>query len=495
MKVQCAVCLVKKVKKKVAYCYKVDNKMDCHFVGNIPLRQGNQREFDNLQKVCSKCYLDAKRDYEVRTRKRKMLTTIEPTLPVKRVCGDSMTIENAVVNLELLLKLATQFASGCPLCVSPLKVISITTQGISPKIEAICSKGHPYNWWGSEIQENIKSLNTKIVIASETSGAGFTLMQDVFQVMNMPFISETTYLRKVKTLIPLVNNFVDDHLCEIQKEICEKESSQLQLDEQHSRSQRFTYGQAPYCTTTVIDCSSGLICFQEHASNADVGEVKCKAKLSHTKAMRQICLKINNLNHIVSDRSASGQKSIDTILCPVFPKLKKSLDLWHKTKDFGKTYRVSVCQRVKKRGSFLFPALQKLWFDKKLTGLKFKKHWVYCSENCDKDKKKFKKMWRGAKEHYVGKYNLSDDEVSCLDVWLEKQLIGCEFYLYGFRTNYTEGYHGLCNFFYRKGITLSYEHYVMRKQFALLQWNYSKLDNEKKSSKWKFELSNLFLLM
>lgn len=84
---------------------------------------------------------------------------------------------------------------------------------------------------------------------------------------------------------------------------------------------------------------------------------------------------------------------------------------------------------------------------------------------------------------------------AALTEFLISQMAHYEHFLNGTWTSHTESFHGLCNFYYTKGLTLSFPQYVMRKEFAALHWN--ELRDKKKtdevSNEWKFKLMDRFI--
>lgn len=83
---------------------------------------------------------------------------------------------------------------------------------------------------------------------------------------------------------------------------------------------------------------------------------------------------------------------------------------------------------------------------------------------------------------------------AALDEFLISQLGNYEYFLNGTWTSFTESFHGLCNFYYTKGLTLSFPQYIMRKEFAALHWNELRDKGDDNSSgEWKFRLMDLFI--
>lgn len=58
-----------------------------------------------------------------------------------------------------------------------------------------------------------------------------------------------------------------------------------------------------------------------------------------------------------------------------------------------------------------------------------------------------------------------------LTEFLEPILADCEYFVYNQRTFGNESFHGLCNRYYDKGSAISFALFVMKRQFAFLDWN------------------------
>ena len=61
--------------------------------------------------------------------------------------------------------------------------------------------------------------------------------------------------------------------------------------------------------------------------------------------------------------------------------------------------------------------------------------------------------------------------------FLKSQMKDYEYFLHGTRTNLTESFHNLCNKYYQKGSTITYSHYIMKKEFAGMDWNEQRSGN------------------
>ncbi len=80
-------------------------------------------------------------------------------------------------------------------------------------------------------------------------------------------------------------------------------------------------------------------------------------------------------------------------------------------------------------------------------------------------KKKLKKLKKEIKE------NSADRIRDALDEFLQPILKDCEYFVYNQRTFGNESFHGLCNRYYEKGSACSFDLFVMKRQFAFLDWN------------------------
>lgn len=68
-------------------------------------------------------------------------------------------------------------------------------------------------------------------------------------------------------------------------------------------------------------------------------------------------------------------------------------------------------------------------------------------------------------------------------------------FLFGTRTNNTESFHFVCNQYYTKGLTVSFDTYKKRKYFAGLHWNEKKsgVIVEKGPQQWQKALMNRYV--
>ena len=62
-----------------------------------------------------------------------------------------------------------------------------------------------------------------------------------------------------------------------------------------------------------------------------------------------------------------------------------------------------------------------------------------------------------------------------LELFLRSQMKDYEYFLHGTRTNHTESFHNVANKYYSKGSTSTFNLYIMKKQFAALDWNEQKV--------------------
>lgn len=161
------------------------------------------------------------------------------------------------------------------------------------------------------------------------------------------------------------------------------------FDEQHSRPQRFTYGHAPYATSTLLDGAGRII----HLSHVDSEMVKSseiqtkankkcksKAKIAHTYGF--IYLRDNfttPLRFLTADQSADGKSDAEAILRDKWPKFIMNFDLWHKTYPMTADWKKFVNIRTRKYGPYKYPFLQGLWSKDLLNAYTFKKWWINCS--------------------------------------------------------------------------------------------------------------------
>jgi hypothetical protein len=69
------------------------------------------------------------------------------------------------------------------------------------------------------------------------------------------------------------------------------------------------------------------------------------------------------------------------------------------------------------------------------------------------------------------KRNSGERLVAGLNTFLEKTVKDCEYFVYNQRTFGNESLHSLNNCYYEKGSVVSFPVFVMKRQFAMLDWN------------------------
>ena len=69
------------------------------------------------------------------------------------------------------------------------------------------------------------------------------------------------------------------------------------------------------------------------------------------------------------------------------------------------------------------------------------------------------------------KLNSGERLVTTLNKFLESIVKDCEFFVYNQRTYGNESLHSLNNRYYEKGSVVSFPIFVMKRQFAMLDWN------------------------
>jgi hypothetical protein len=184
-------------------------------------------------------------------------------------------------------------------------------------------------------------------------------------------------------------------------------------------------------------------------------------------------------------------------------------------------------------GPFVHLELQFLFSKDLLPAHKFKIHFEYCCCSCGKETQdrvaKFKSLWIGAAKYYstkwtekwmkkylkelkkgkafillhyyyyysfsilftlsyciysyhlhLGKKPYSKKDIrkhsadrfeSALLEFLEPIASDCEYFVWNQRTFGNESFHSLCNRYYEKGSVVSFDTFVMKRQFAMLDWN------------------------
>jgi hypothetical protein len=69
------------------------------------------------------------------------------------------------------------------------------------------------------------------------------------------------------------------------------------------------------------------------------------------------------------------------------------------------------------------------------------------------------------------KKNSETRVLQSLEEFLEPLASDCEYFVWNKRTFGNESFHALCNRYYEKGSVISFPLFVMKRQFAMLDWN------------------------
>ena len=80
------------------------------------------------------------------------------------------------------------------------------------------------------------------------------------------------------------------------------------------------------------------------------------------------------------------------------------------------------------------------------------------------------KSFSQAQKKEIKKFS-ADRVLSAIKEFLEPLGTDCEFFVWNRRTFGNESFHSLCNRYYEKGSVVSFEIFVMKRQFAMLDWN------------------------
>lgn len=208
----------------------------------------------------------------------------------------------------------------------------------------------------------------------------------------------TQYMKEdsIELLAEITNEKWTEEVEFVCDDLNSKDYFDASFDEQHSRPQRFTYGHAPYATSTLMDGGGRII----HLSHVDPGimessnlltkagsKCKSKAKVAHTNGF--IHLRDNftsTLRFLTADQSADGKSDAETILRSKWPNFIMNFDLWHKTYPMTAEWKKFVNLRSRKYGPYKYPFLHDLWSSKLLNAYTFKKWWINCSNVCFKFK-------------------------------------------------------------------------------------------------------------
>jgi hypothetical protein len=174
---------------------------------------------------------------------------------------------------------------------------------------------------------------------------------------------------------------------------------------------------------------------------------------------------LQKINCLVIDGYASSEKSIHDIVHPKFPNASIVWYLWHLEKKMEKKYKQLISERTQKRGPLKYPNLVS-----NLSEDELKRHFSFCAEHYQKDRKLFETHWLGRLDYWKERPQLSTNstEMVALETFMKSYLDDIPDYLVNKRTYLSESFHSLTTHYCIKGVPFSFETYKVRKYLAVL---------------------------
>uniref|UniRef100_A0A803KFX0 THAP-type domain-containing protein n=1 Tax=Xenopus tropicalis TaxID=8364 RepID=A0A803KFX0_XENTR len=250
------------------------------------------------------------------------------------VSGRSMYVQkrNFIIyeeNLDDLFKLVKcQHSIESP-CQAPIIQIKKTTEGSMLKVQLICLNGHDSFKWMSQPMAGATSIgNVALANSIVLSGSTYTKVKDMFNILNVPFYSHTSFYRYQREYIfPAIDKQWQQETAAVKTSLS-GQSVALAGDGQFDSPGH----SAKYCTYTTMDLLSKKIV---HFEIQQLGTVKNSYALeqsSFTKCLQTLLDEKVKVKILATDRHSG----IRALMKSKFKKIDHQFDVWHLCKSIQK---------------------------------------------------------------------------------------------------------------------------------------------------------------
>ena len=286
-----------------------------------------------------------------------------------------------------------QLLKHCPDCGAIVSNIEKQISGSLLKIHYTCSSGHSGKWLS---QSNVRSMaagNLLLPAAILLTGSSYTKVSNMFDLLNIPIPSKTTFYDVQNTYLhPVINNYWQLHQTALLSEIC---SLPVRLCGD-ARSDSPGYS-AKYSSYSLMDMQSEMIVAQELVQVTEAGNSVAMELMGLDRCMDTIIDHGAEIALIATDRHIGVQCYLRTN----FPAINHQFDVWHIAKSITK-------KLVKKAQS---PECKELmpWVHS------ISNHLYYCAQTCGSDAEVLKEKWISLAHHIANNHT-----------WIGETMIGCE---------------------------------------------------------------------
>jgi len=262
----------------------------------------------------------------------------------------------------------------------------------------------------------------------------------------------------------------------------------LGFDGQYSRSQK-KGKTAPFMTCTFMCQTQGVnygkILFQSHLSTHQMKEMgmngtESKDKHATIPGLKKMASLLNHIDKGVCDGSSSGNKQWRDIVAVKGSKHQNALlanCTWHKLKglesDFNNQMRDKKVKLAVKEGrkqyKDVYPEIKELEID----GKTMKNHWIYCQKLAEGNAERIESIFREYPDSMqeIAEGKISNGTMTAWHEWMKKVSNNMEKYSDGLLTDLEESFHRVALKYWKKGSSLCFEEYIVRRALAFLDWN------------------------
>lgn len=269
---------------------------------------------------------------------------------------------------------------------------SVRYDGLLLTVDYSCSLGHRKVWHSGPSKHRQPLINAEVVGAAKMSGIGFTGLQELFQLLEMPIISGKTFYNLAKRwLYPLITEQFTRMKSEIIRELRSTGNLVLCGDAQFD-SPGYS---AKFCTYTIMDCTTNkvvdTIVIQKGQYEGELEKQACRELLN-------ILINEDKLDiaQFVNDR----HQGIAKMMREEFEIIFHGFDIWH----VAKSLRKQLTKVTKKHPIIV------LWSDQVVN------HFWWSCENCGKSPELLIEMFHSLLFHVLN--------IHC---WGRKKLIHGQF--------------------------------------------------------------------
>ena len=265
----------------------------------------------------------------------------------------------------------------CSQCGDAVEDKSVHYEGALITVNYTCKSGHAIVWRSGDIKHRQSLINVELVGSARMSGIGFTGLQELFRILEMPIMSANTFYELAnKWIYPVFLKEFSRLRTEIITELKITENIVLCGDAQFD-SPGFS---AKYCTYTVMDCSNDkvvdTIIIQKGQYEGELEKQACRELLNILISEDQL-----SIAQFVNDR----HQGIGKMMREEFPDIYHGYDVWHMAKSLRKKFT----KAAKKHPKIAF------WSEQLIN------HFWWSCENCKKNPELLLEMFHSCLFHVL----------------------------------------------------------------------------------------------